>query len=260
MGEGLSRARLDGKVCVITGASSGIGEQTARLFAARGAQVVMVARRAERLEALERELPGSVALPLDVTDPAAPRRVRELCEQRFGRLDVLVNVAGQGNRTRFAEDGVAELERLMAVNLLAPVRLCEELLPLLRDCAPSSIVNVGSVAGKVGLSRNTHYSATKFALAGFSEALGAEESWNGVAVSIVLPGFVDTEGFPQDDLTGSRWTRWTVSTPEVTAAAILDAAVRRRPERYTPRPYWIVPLLRHTLRRPWFAAVRRLRR
>lgn len=251
---------LAGKVCVVTGASSGIGAQTARLFAREGASVVLVARRAERLAALERELPGSAALPLDVTEPDAPRRVRELCEQRFGRLDVLVNDAGQASRRRFEDGGAAELERLLAVNLVAPARLCEELLPLLRASAPSSIVNVSSVAGRVGLPRNTAYAAGKFGLAGFSEALRNEEVGHGVHVSTVLPGFVSTEGFPQTELTGSRWTRWIVSKPEVTARVILDAVVHRRPERYTPRIYWILPLVRLTLRPLWWRLAPRLRR
>jgi short-subunit dehydrogenase len=105
-------------------------------------------------------------------------------------------------------------------------------------------VNVSSVAGRVASAKGGAYSASKFALAGWTEALHLEEKPNGVHVGLVLPGFVATEGFPQGPLVRNPATRWMVSTPEKVAAAIVDAGPGGKAERVVPRPYRIVPLLR----------------
>jgi short-subunit dehydrogenase len=132
----------------------------------------------------------------------------------------------------------------MEIDFDAQVRLTEALLPLLRDSAPSAIVNVSSTAGRVARAGSGAYSAAKFALAGWSDALWAEERPHGVHVGLVLPGFISTEGFPQSELTAKPWTRWLVSTPERAAEAIYQAGLGRRPERYVPRPYAIAAALR----------------
>jgi len=132
----------------------------------------------------------------------------------------------------------------MAINFEAPVRLTEALLPLLRRSAPSGIVNVGSVAGRVSRPRAGSYSASKFALAGWTEALQMEEARHGVHVTLVQPGYVATEGFSQRELLARPWTRWMVSSDDKVAGAILDAWRRRRPEAYVPRPYALVPVAR----------------
>jgi len=125
----------------------------------------------------------------------------------------------------------------MEVNFDAVVRLNEALLPLLRDSAPSAIVNVSSTAGRVARAGAGAYSASKFALAGWSDALFAEEAPHGVHVGLVLPGFIATEGFPAEELKARALTRWMVSTPDRAAEAIVEAGLGRRPERYVPRPY-----------------------
>jgi uncharacterized protein len=124
------------------------------------------------------------------------------------------------------------------------VRLTETLLPLLRASAPSALVNVASTAGRVGRARTGAYSASKFALAGWSDSLYLEERGHGVHVGLVLPGFIRTEGFPQTHLTRRRATRWLVARPETGAEAIVDAGLNRRQERYVPRVYWIAAALR----------------
>jgi short-subunit dehydrogenase len=138
---------------------------------------------------------------------------------------------------RFADGGYENVKRTMAINFDAQVRLTEALLPLLRSSAPSAIVNVSSVAGRVARPGSGAYCASKFALAGWSDSLSAEERGNRVHVGLVLPGFISTEGFPQSELTARPWTRWAVSTPEKAAEAIYEAGIGRRPERYVPRPY-----------------------
>ena len=228
---------------MVTGASSGIGEATARLLAGDGWRVLAVARRADRLEALAAELGAAQPLALDLTDADAPARVRDAVE-REGTLGLLVNNAGASWSGRFADRGYENVRRTMEVNFDAVVRLSEALLPLLRAAAPSSMVNVGSVAGRVGRPKVAAYAASKFALAGWTEGLAAEEAEHGVHVGLVLPGFVATEGFPQRHLVGSAQTRWLVSRPEKVARAILAAGPGGKPEVYVPRAWGLVPRAR----------------
>jgi uncharacterized protein len=231
-------------IAVVTGASSGIGEATARRLAREpGAKLVLVARREERLRELADEL-AATYVAVDLTDDDAPRLVLDHVREAHGRLDLLVNNAGAAWRATFADGGWENVRRTMEVNFDAVVRLTEALLPLLRQSAPSSIVNVASTAGRVARGGTGAYSASKFALAGWTDSLYAEEKANGVHIGMVLPGFIATEGFPQAELTGRAATRWAVSTPDRAAEAILDAGPGGRPERYVPRPYWIFASLR----------------
>lgn len=226
-------------VALITGASSGIGEATARRLAREpDMRLVLVARREERLRALTEELGGShVAADLVADD--APRRVREHLEREHGgTLHLLVNNAGAAWRGPFGEKGYANVRRTMDLNFDAVVRLTEALLPLLRTSAPAAIVNVGSTAGHVARAGTGAYSASKFALHGWSDALHLEERAHGVHVGVVKPGFVRTEGFPAAELPDRI-----VSTPERVAEAIVDCW-HGRPERFVPRPYYLGAYLR----------------
>jgi short-subunit dehydrogenase len=224
-------------IALVTGASSGIGAATARRLAAEpDAHLVLVARRRDRLDGLAAELGGATVIAADLLEEATPALVAQRVADEHGRLDLLVNSAGIGGRGTFAEGGWAQLERTMAINFDAQARLTEALLPLLRRSAPSGVVFIGSVAGA--------YSASKFALAGWTEALQMEEARHGVHVTLVQPGFVHTEGFPQRELLARPWTRWMVTTEEKVVAAILEAWRERKPERYVPRPYGLVPVAR----------------
>jgi short-subunit dehydrogenase len=232
-------------VALVTGASSGIGAATARRLAREpGSKLVLVARREDRLRALADELGGATVIAVDLTDPEAAARVARTVEEEHGRLDLLVNNAGAAWRGTFGESGWANVERHMQLNFEAVLRLTEALLPLLRSSAPSAIVNVASTAGRVSRPRSGSYSASKFALVGWTDALHLEERQNGIHVGMVLPGFVATEGFPQRELTERRATRWMVSSPEKVAEAIVDAGPGGRAERYVPRVYWVPAALR----------------
>src|SRR5688500_15987803 len=210
-------------VAVITGASSGIGAATARAVAREnpGGGVVLVARREDKLRSLAAEV-GGTYVAADLVDDDAPARIRaHVTEHHGGRVDLLVNNAGTSWRAPFAEGGFANVDRHMQINFNAQLRVTEALLPLLRESAPSAIVNVSSVAGRVARGGAGAYSASKFALIGWSDALHQEERPNGVHVGLVLPGFIETEGFPASELTSKRATRWLVSTDDKAAAAIL---------------------------------------
>lgn len=227
-------------IALITGASSGIGEAVARRLAREpGTSLILVARREERLRALASSL-GSERVSwvaVDLIESDAPARIRAHVEEHHGRLDLLVNNAGSGWRARFVDGGYENVRRTMELNFDAPVRLTEALLPLLRASAPSAIVNVASTSSRVARAGAGAYSASKFALAGWSDALWAEERPFGVHVGLVLPGFISTEGFPQTELTEKALTRWIVSTPQRAAEAIFQAGPGRKAERYVPRPY-----------------------
>jgi short-subunit dehydrogenase len=234
------------RTAVVTGASSGIGERTARRLSRDGWRVLLVARREERLRVLSDELRDSAYLAVDLTEADAPERVRDRVNELWGRLDLLVNNAGWSERAAFGDGGFANVQRVMEINFDAVLRLTEALLPVLRGSAPSAIVNVSSIAGRVGRAKTGAYSASKFALAGWTECLRMEEKAHGVHVGLVLPGFVSTEGFPQEQLTGSARTRWIVSTPDKVAEAIVRAADGKA-ELAVPRPWGLVPRLRYGL-------------
>jgi short-subunit dehydrogenase len=239
-------------VALVTGASSGIGEAAARRLAREpDARVVLVARREDRLRALASEIGGATVVAIDLVKDGAPERVRQAVEREHGQLHLLVNNAGGSWRGPFGEVGWENMDRHMKLNFEAPVRLTEALLPLLRATAARgdggrrvSIVNVASTAARVSRPGSGAYSATKSALAGWSDSLYAEERPHGVHVGLVLPGFVRTEGFPARELLDSPVTRWIVSKPEVVAEAIVEAGPGGRPERYVPRGYWLAAAAR----------------
>jgi short-subunit dehydrogenase len=198
--------------------------------------LVLVARREQRLRELAGEL-GATYIAADLADADAPARVAAHVAEYHGRLTLLVNNAGASWRSTFADGGYANVRQTMDVNFDSVVRLTEALLPLLRASRPSAIVNVASTAARVARPGAGAYSASKFALAGWTDALHLEEKPHGVHVGLVLPGFIATEGFPAEELRAKRLTRWIVSDADKAAEAIVDAGLRGRAERYIPRPY-----------------------
>ena len=185
---------LTGKVAVITGASSGIGEATARLLVSEGVRVVLVARRRERIAALVEDLgDAAVALTADVGDAAAVASVFAEVERRFGGLDLLFNNAGLGVNAPFEASDPADWKRMIDVNLYGVLHCTQAAIPLMRGRAGAMISSVSSVGGRYGTESWSVYSATKFAVVGFHDALRKELGGEGIRVSVIEPGAVWTE-------------------------------------------------------------------
>ncbi|MGH2774237.1 MAG: SDR family NAD(P)-dependent oxidoreductase [Actinomycetota bacterium] len=241
--------QLSGSVCVVTGASSGIGRRTALDLARKGARVCVVARRHELLDEVLADLGGSdgghTLFVCDVSDRAQVSKLAEHVSATYARCDVLVNNAGYSDDGTFdGPDDIERLERVMAVNFYGIVYCTGELLPLIVRSAPSSIVNVSSVAGRLALGGNASYSASKFAVNGFSESLHIDLAGRDVCVSLIEPGFIPTEGFPHDDLQKDSLMQHTLGTVEDVSTAIIDAIENRKMERFVPRWYHLLQLPR----------------
>jgi NAD(P)-dependent dehydrogenase (short-subunit alcohol dehydrogenase family) len=193
----LPQLRFDGKTVLVTGASSGIGRETALAFAAAGANVVLAARRAAALTkiATQARAAGAKALVVatDVTDAASVKACFRKAVARFGRIDIVVNNAGIMLPSPVAELDPADLQRMLDVNLFGALHVMQAALrQMRRQPEGGQIVNVASLAGRRGFSPLGGYSASKFALIGMTEALRTELVGEKVGVSLVLPGVIDT--------------------------------------------------------------------
>jgi NAD(P)-dependent dehydrogenase (short-subunit alcohol dehydrogenase family) len=237
---------LAGKVCVVTGASSGIGRRTSLDLAVTGAKVCIAARREERLRELVAEMGGEDSghsyVPTDVSDRDQVRRLAAHVRESYGRCDVLVNNAGISGRGTFGPDSVDDVEHLMRVNFFGAVYCTAEFLDLLTLSAPSNVVNVTSVAGRLAPPGFSSYTASKFALVGWTESLQPELARKGIYLSSIEPGFIATEGFPQDDLVGDPVLKRVLGTEAQVSSAIRHAIEHRKRQRVVPRFYYL-PLI-----------------
>ncbi len=209
---------LCGKVAVITGASSGIGEASARLLVAEGMQVVLAARRQDRLQKLAREL-GDAALvvPTDLSNPEEVTHLFDTVKMQFGGVDLLFNNAGLGYNAQFADSKPQEWQEMIDANLYGVLRCTHAAIPLLRGRPGAMISTVSSVGGRYGLPGWSVYNATKFAVVGFHDALRKELGPEGIRVALIEPGAVWTEwGFnvPTESMRERRQS-WMPSTPKM---------------------------------------------
>jgi short-subunit dehydrogenase len=229
-----ARSRL--QVAVVTGASSGIGEAIARALAARDTQVVLLARREDRLRALAQEL-GAEYEVCDVGKREDVERVAAAVLGRHPRIELLVNNAGIPGRRGFTSIEPGRLEELVRVNYLGGVWCLRAFLPGLEAAGRSDVVNIVSVAGTVALGPGGPYSASKHAQLAFSRATAIELRPRGIHVHTVNPGFVETEGFPQATVLRSALLRRVVVEPNHVARQVLKAIDRDRRETFVPRWY-----------------------
>jgi len=179
--------QLNGKVALVTGASSGLGAAVAREFAGQGASVFGIARDTERMAGVFASVPGGVYAPVDITSPAACRDAVGRCVERFGRLDVLVNAAGFHQMRHTPSVADEDWDYDLAVNLNGPFYLCRAALPHLLEVG-GNIVNVASIAGIEGEVYSAGYCAAKHGLVGLTRALAVEFTKDRLRVNAVCPG------------------------------------------------------------------------
>ena len=219
---------MSGKIAVVTGASSGIGEATARALAARGASVVLAARAEEKLAFVARDIQAaggrSLVVGTDVADRGSVERMIERAVGEFGAVDVLVNNAGVGLSGRVADLRPEDLRYVFDVNLLGPLHCVQEALPHMPR--GGRIVNVSSVVGKRAIPKVGGYCATKFALNALSDALRVEVADKGITVTSVYPGTTRTAFRDNSRRTKSEKRGWRPKgvSPEKVAEKIAQAA------------------------------------
>ena len=223
--------RLDGRIALVTGASSGIGEATALALAESGAKVAVVARRRDRLEALARRLAPLGAEPLvldaDLLDEHAAQQVVREAEQHFGRLDILVNNAGVMYLEPVAEADLGRWRRMLELNVLSLIASTQAALAGMRARRDGHVVNVSSTAGRIANPNAAAYSATKFGVVAFSEALRREVHADNIRVSVIEPGIVQTE--LRDHIghaaTQANLNAWASSMRQLQSGDVADAIV-----------------------------------
>jgi uncharacterized protein len=233
-----------GRVAVVTGASAGIGEATARALHGRGWHCVLLARRQDLLEAVAGEIGGEWEI-CDVADREQVDAVAARVLERHPAIHLLVNNAGIPARGSFLEIDPERVERAMDVNYLGGVWCLRAFMPGLRTAAADGgahVVNMVSVAGTVAFAPAGAYAATKHAQLAFSRSTTALLRGSGIRVHTVLPGFVETEGFPQRQLRSALLRRFVID-PEDVAKAVVSAVEKNKREVTVPWfPYRLVSM------------------
>ncbi|MEZ5355286.1 MAG: SDR family NAD(P)-dependent oxidoreductase [Bryobacteraceae bacterium] len=216
---------LQGKVILITGASGGIGAALARLLHQRGARLTLLARSADRLQAVAQAC-DAVAVAGDVTKPDDRQRAIDATVERYGRLDVLINNAGVGMYVPAWRADMTEVRRVWELNLFSVIEMIQLAVPLMRKTGGGKIVNVSSIAGKIALPWFTNYTASKFAVCALTDALRIEMKPYGIGCLTVCPGYVKTE-FQDNALAGRPPDRlWRMKRMAISAEQCAAAVVR----------------------------------
>lgn len=200
--------RLNGKNIVITGASSGIGSKIARCAASRGANLILLARRVDKLQALKEELTAKtdvniIVHSLDVSKPDEIEQVFGAIFQQIDRIDVLVNNAGFGIFEEAHQVDMSEVDEMFAVNVIGLIACTKAVVPKMMERRSGHIINISSQAGKIATPKSSVYAATKHAVLGYTNSLRMEMSRYGVYVTAVNPGPIATEFFTIADQSGS---------------------------------------------------------
>jgi short-subunit dehydrogenase len=229
--------KIEGANIIVTGASSGIGAALGPMLAARGANVGLVARRADRLEEVLAECrqhtPESRAWPADLADLDAAEELVHQAAREWGRVDCLVNNAGIPARIPVTRLTPADVARVMDVNFHAPVRMSLALLPDWLTRGAGCVVNVSSLGGRIPIASEAAYCASKFALCGWTEVMAVDLFGSGVEVKLVLPGSIETEIWDQPGNDAAHYQGPFVPAPDA-ARSVVDAIEGDGFEYYAP--------------------------
>jgi short-subunit dehydrogenase len=231
----MARHRISGAAAIVTGASSGIGRAIAVELVARGARVLAVARREDRLRQLQadcRDLPGQLEIFAgDISQPEVRTAILAAVREQFGGLDLLVNAAGISAVERFMDSNVDRLRHTLEVNFFAAAELIRLAVPILEKSPQPMIVNVGSILAHRGIPFHANYCASKFALHGLSESLRPELAKRGVDVLVVSPGTTKTDLYADDpNRSHLPWKQPAGVAPEHVAKQAVRAIQRGRKE------------------------------
>jgi NADP-dependent 3-hydroxy acid dehydrogenase YdfG len=188
---------INDKVVIVTGASAGIGLATARYLSSQGARLVLAARNADKLQEVAQELPGSLAVPTDVTRPEDAKHLVERTVAEFGRIDVLVNGAARAMAKPVEHINLDEYRDTLELNVLAPLNLMQLVIPHMRQQGGGTILNISSQASRKHIPYIAGYASTKYALNALSLTAREELAAANITVSVILPGIVET-GFGQN--------------------------------------------------------------
>lgn len=234
--------RLDGRVALITGASAGIGALVAERLAVAGARLVVHGRDEERTRAVA-ERTGGVPVLADLAVPGTAAELARAALAVHGRVDVVVANAGRGWSGPFVQMRPAEIEQLVALDLVSPLQLVRALLPPMLERRAGHVALVGSIAGRTGVAGEAVYAATKAALDVFAESLRLELRGSGVTVSLTVPGVVDTGFFAARGRPYDR-SRPRPVPPADVARALVDAIANDRAEVWVPGWLRVAPAVR----------------
>lgn len=240
---------IRGKVVLITGASEGIGAACAQVFRDRGARLMLTARNARKLE--EAQKPGDLYHAGDITLAETRRAIIDRTLEHFGSIDILVNSAGVGLYAPAWSAPLSEVRRMFDLNFFALLEMVQLIAPVMRRQRRGTIVNVGSIAGKVTLPWFTLYSASKYAVGSLTDGLRMELRRDGIHAITVCPGYVDTgfqshvlAGRPPDSVQRSR--RFKITAREC-AEAIARGVERDARTVVTPRAGWLFIMMERLL-------------
>ncbi|MCM3175079.1 SDR family oxidoreductase [Paenibacillus sp. MER 99-2] len=229
---------LKDQVVFITGASSGIGALCAQMLIEEGAIPILAARSRDKLEEIGASLNGQhELLTLDVTNDEQVQAAISNMLEKYGRIDILLNNAGYGTFAAMTDMTVQEFDEMMDVNYMGIVRCTKAVLPHMLKHGTGQIVNVASMAGKIGTAKSASYTATKHAVLGFSNALRQELRKTGITVTTINPGPIDTPFFHRADPSGNyvNNVRWMMLKPEDVAGHMVQAMKKRKEEVNLPR-------------------------
>jgi short-subunit dehydrogenase len=233
---------VNDKVVLITGASEGIGLATARLFAKQGARLALAARSADKLQKIAAELPAAMAIPTDMRDEQAVKDMITRTFEEYGRIDVLINNAGQGMHVPIKEANIQQYRSVFELNVVSVIVAMQAVIPIMVEQGGGIIINISSGTTKMIAAGIAPYASTKHALNGITLAARQELAPDNIRVGLVYPGLTDT-GFHEHLANGETWTvanrgnnrnrpPMQIDTPESVAEKILEAVQTEAAEVY----------------------------